>query len=199
MSDESLKLFDTVPPEIRTQGAHYLESSGLKPDQLERLEALGYFAAPASKGHHLAKAGGLFEHSTNVTRRLLRMTGTLDVEWPRMESPYLIGMLHDLVKAQCYRPDGNGGWTYVDTKYPGHGSASVDFIEKDLGVRLNEVERLCVRWHMGAFNLTEGSLENYSRALDRFPRELIATHTADIAAARIDENWDGNAPDGSRA
>lgn len=199
MRDDITDMFATVSKDMRCDGARFLKSAGITKEQFERLDGLGYFAAPASKGHHLARKGGLFEHSTNVTRRLISLTGPLNVEWPRTESPYLIGMLHDLVKAQCYRTKDGGGFEYVETKYPGHGSASVNFIEKDVGIVLNDVERQCIRWHMGAFNLTQGGLENYDRALDRFPREIIATHTADIMAARVDETYDVKAEDGSKA
>jgi len=197
MTDDITEMFAAVGKSARCEGARYLMSAGLSKRQFEGLDAIGYFSAPASKGHHLAYGGGLFEHSTNVTRRLISLTGPLNVEWPRTESPYLIGMLHDLVKAQCYRAKDGGGFEYVETKYPGHGSASVNFIEKDVGIELHEVERTCIRWHMGAFNLTQGVLESYDRALDRFPREIIATHTADILAARVDEVFDVGAENGS--
>ena len=37
----------------------------------EALKEIGYLDAPASKGHHLAVAGGLAEHSVHVTNILL--------------------------------------------------------------------------------------------------------------------------------
>ena len=81
----------------------YLEHAGLNTDVEELLGLIGYFDAPASKGHHLARIGGLVEHSINVTRRLVELTETLGVKWSRKESPYTVGMLHDLVKCRCYR------------------------------------------------------------------------------------------------
>ena len=68
------------------------------------LREIGYFDAPASKGHHLAERGGLLQHSVNVTRRLVDLAAAWHVDWPRVESPYIVGMLHDLVKCRCYRP-----------------------------------------------------------------------------------------------
>ena len=81
----------------------YLEQAGLRTDLESWLCGIGYFDAPASKGHHLAERGGLVKHSVNVTRRLVELTETLGVKWSRKESPYRVGMLHDLVKCRCYR------------------------------------------------------------------------------------------------
>lgn len=68
----------------------------------EQLKILGFFDAPASKGHHLAERGGLAKHSVNVTKWLLKLTDVMGVKWPREESPYIVGMLHDIVKCRCY-------------------------------------------------------------------------------------------------
>ena len=81
----------------------YLEHAGLNTGVERWLERIGYFDAPASKGHHLATKGGLVRHSVTVTRRLVALTDALGVYWPRKESPYLVGMRHDLVKCKCYR------------------------------------------------------------------------------------------------
>ena len=37
------------------------------PVTTDRIRALGFFDAPASKSHHLAVKGGLAQHSVNVT------------------------------------------------------------------------------------------------------------------------------------
>ena len=64
------------------------------------LREIGYYRAPASKGHHLAEPGGLMVHSVNVTQRLVDLSVAWHVNWPRVESPYIVGMLHDLVKCR---------------------------------------------------------------------------------------------------
>ena len=55
---------------VRGMAECYLEKAGLNTDVECWLERIGYFDAPASKGRHLARIGGLMEHSVNVTRRL---------------------------------------------------------------------------------------------------------------------------------
>lgn len=162
---------------------------------VDRLDKIGYFTAPASKGHHLARPGGLLEHSVNVTRWLERLTEAGVVRWKEPESPYRIGMLHDLVKCKCYAEDptqtvADGEavkFVYKNSEWPGHGAASALIAMSEIGVHLSPVECACIVHHMGAFGLDAKQLKEYDAALDVYPREIIATHTTDILAARVDE------------
>lgn len=172
-----------------------LKQGGFDDNAIAELEFWGYFRAPASKGHHLAVPGGLVQHSINVTKRLIDLTDALDLKWPRKESPYLVGMLHDVVKVRTYRVDDTLARTegeppkykYVPTVYGGHGAASVMMITSELQKSLYPEEALAIRWHMGAFGLAGDELKEYDAALDAFPDLLIATHTADMLASRVDE------------
>ena len=163
----------------------------LEPRAIRELEYIGYFKAPASKGHHLAVKGGLVQHSLNVTRRLIDLTAALEIEWSREESPFVVGLLHDLVKCQCYRlnPDGKT-YSYVQPKWPGHGTASVMIATAELGIQLFPDEAAAITYHMGAFGLTGRALDEFDAALDAFPGPIIAAHTADWSAARLDESGD---------
>lgn len=168
----------------------YLQLAGLDELAVENLKSIGYFDAPASKGHHLALKGGLVTHSVNVTRELLKLTETMGVMWPREESPYLVGMLHDLVKCRCYRAMYDAeqdGWEYVQPEYPGHGIASV-MIAAELGIELRPEEIVAITYHMGMFGVgKEYTDEEFNAALARFPQQIIATHCADWWAARVTE------------
>mgnify|MGYP000159837857 FL=1 len=62
----------------------------------------GFFTQPASTKYHGAYEGGLFDHSYKVTQILLDMTQRLNLQWTRPESPYIIGMFHDLCKIDNY-------------------------------------------------------------------------------------------------
>ena len=158
----------------------------------EDLERIGFFDAPASCLHHLAEHGGLLKHSVNVTRWLLKLSATMEVKWPRPESPYIVGMLHDMVKCKCYRFEPGGAEeriVYNSHPYAGHGTASEAIIAAELGVNLLPAESSAIIHHMGAFNLSGDSLRDFDRALDIFPREIIATHTADMMAARVEEAY----------
>ena len=180
---------------IGSNGLEYLlHGAALESEQERRLRAIGYYDAPASKGHHLAYRGGLVLHSYNVARRLVILGNALGVTWSRPQSPYLVALLHDLVKCKCYRlnPDGKT-YGYVQPEWPGHGFASAMIATVELGIRLNADEAAAIIHHMGAFGLQGRALDEFDAALDRWPGQIIATHTADWAAARIDEegHWRG--------
>ena len=137
---------------------------------MDKIKSIGYYDAPASKGHHLAVKGGLAAHSLNVTRRLIDISDAL---------------------GQCYRlnPDGKT-YSYVQPKWPGHGTASVMIATVELGIQLNPDEAAAITYHMGAFGLTGRAHDEFDAALDAFPGPIIATHTADWSAARLDESGD---------
>ena len=69
---------------------------------LQYLDAAGFYEAPASKGHHGAYKGALFDHSLQVAYELIRLTEKLDLKWEWQESPAIVGMLHDLCKIDAY-------------------------------------------------------------------------------------------------
>ena len=170
----------------------YLEHAGLNTDVEELLELIGYFDAPASKGHHLARIGGLVEHSINVTRRPVELTETLGVKWSRKESPYTVGMLHDLVKCRCYRAvkgaaqDADPKWEYVQPVYPGHGACSV-MIATEGGIVLCPDEIAAITYHMGLYGVgKEYTDKEFDNALRRYGPQILATIYADWWAARVD-------------
>lgn len=178
---------------VRGMAECYLEQAGISTNGEPLLEQIGYFTQPASKGHHLANRGGLVEHCVNVTRRLVELTETLGIKWPRKASPYLVGMLHDLVKCRCYRAvpgteqDAVPKWEYVQPVYPGHGACSVAIAE-ELGMRLCKEEIVAITYHMGAFGIgKEYTDKEFDAALKAYAPQIIATHCADWWAAGIDE------------
>lgn len=164
--------------EVRS-AENYLKAAGLCEQDIDRLQGIGYFGAPASSRHHLAVDGGLAIHSMNVVDVLL--------EFRAFDSPrscYVVGMLHDLVKCKCYEKH-DGVWKYRDPEFPGHGSASA-LIASELGIEMSPVERAAIIWHMGSFDLQANDRGAYSAALKKFPRELVLTHAADHLAALME-------------
>jgi len=146
----------------------------------EALIEIGYFDAPASKGHHLAVAGGLVEHSIHVPDNLLETRAVPEV------SAYRIGMYHDLVKCLCYKAVGSGMYEYTQPPYPGHGIASA-MIAADIGIELDPLERAAIVWHMGAFGLDERQMAEYKAALRKWPVPIIFAHAADHLASILEE------------
>lgn len=158
----------------------------------------GFFEAPASTKFHGAYEGGLFDHSYEVTNALLELTDKLGLHWQRSESPYIIGMFHDLCKIDQYRHPvaayihnstgesepicDTSTWEYnPNALIKGHGDKSVILLAQFFA--LTEEEILCIRYHMGAFvDKEEWGL--YSKAVSLYPN-VLWTHTADMVASQV--------------
>ena len=168
----------------KTKAITYLLRAQLYQDDIDRLDRLGYFKAPASKGHHLACPGGLMLHSINVADCMFRVRPAF--RHLRDENIYRIAMLHDLVKCLCYELCEGGAYRYVQPPFPGHGVASV-LICLTEGISLMPEEAAAITWHMGAFGLTDREMKEYQAAVRRFPTAIILTHAADHLASVLEE------------
>ena len=170
-----------------TEAVDYIIKAGLT---INQMDSIGYFSAPASASHHLAKRGGLAKHSVNATRWLIKLSEAIGVTWHRYEGPYIVGMLHDVVKCRCYdfeKVDGIEKVVRRPHPYGGHGAASIAIISSELQFPLMPDEASAIYHHMGAFGLSGNDLRDYDHAIGIFPKQIIATHTADMLAARFDE------------
>ncbi len=141
-----------------------------------------FFEAPASTKHHLARVGGLAEHSLSVYETMVELKGTfeLDIPWHHIA---ITGLLHDLcktgyyVEVQKWRKDDYGKWeSYtawgVDDKLPlGHGEKSLFLIGKFL--QLTDPEAAAIRWHMGCYIPSVTSdyqlSQTFNTAKDKYP------------------------------
>lgn len=170
---------------------------------LQYLEAAGFYEAPASKGHHGAYKGALFDHSLQVAYELINLTDKLGLKWERKESPAIVGMLHDLCKIDAYILVNDEEIVETQTlggeknKVPivtgqhyewnrqqlldGHGEKSCILALRYID--LTDEELMCIRYHMGAFE-GEKKWEKYSAAVAKYPNVLY-THTADMIASQI--------------
>lgn len=162
---------------------------------MEKLLDMGFFTAPASAVYHGNWEGGLFQHSCNVTNALLNLTERMGLHWQRPESPYIVGMFHDLCKCDQYEYEVVGydrndepvlgeGWDYrKDMLLKGHGEKSVMLAATLTDLTYEEV--LCIKYHMGAF-VPKEEWNDYTRAIHKYPN-VLWTHTADMMAAHIVE------------
>ena len=148
------------------------------------LNKMGYFDAPASIKHHGCKEGDLFEHSLTVTEELVYITEKMGLEWMNPNSPYIIGMYHDLCKCDLYK------WNAFMQEYeysdniiiPGHGDKSVILAQRHL--ILTDEEIACIRWHMGAYEKDTRMWEYYGNAVKKYPNVLYV-HLADMRASHV--------------
>lgn len=151
---------------------------------LAKLGGLGFFTAPASTKYHGAYEGGLFDHSLETAKQLVKLTEQCGLKWERPESPYIVGMYHDLCKCDNYVVDIETGKYKInpDTIIPGHGEKSVMMLQKYID--LTDEEIACIRWHMGAYETDTKMWSYYGKAVEKYPNVLY-THMADMIASKI--------------
>ena len=146
----------------------------------------GFFWAPASTKYHGNYLGGLYDHSRAVFLRLKKLTEDNRLAWGRPQSPFIIGMFHDLCKYDQYNAigeeDGKVLYEYnTNTLIQGHGAKSIILLSQF--INLTEEEMLCIRYHMGAYEKEEWS--QYDMAIRKFPN-VLWTHHADMLASKVD-------------
>lgn len=78
----------------------------------------GFFVKPASIKYHGNYIGGLFDHSLKVMEVLVDMTDKFGIKWSRPESPYIVGMFHDLCKMDDYIDENAEGVVVMGTGSP---------------------------------------------------------------------------------
>jgi len=151
----------------------------------ENLDKMGFFTAPASTKYHGSYEGGLFDHSLVTAEELVNLTKKLGLTWERPESPYIVGMYHDLCKCDDYVTDFETG-KYIynpDIIIPGHGEKSVIMLSRF--IYLTDEEIACIRWHMGAYEKDTKMWDYFGRAIEKYPNVLY-THMADMIASKIE-------------
>lgn len=158
----------------------------------------GFFTQAASTKYHGAYEGGLFDHSYEVTQVLLDMTQRLNLKWTRPESPYIIGMFHDLCKIDNYQTiidepgeimmgTDNVKGREIHFEYnpncilTGHANKSIMLLSQF--INLTEEELLCIRFHMGAYE-GQDQWDNYDKAIRKYETVLF-THTADMYTSKV--------------
>ena len=168
---------------------------------LKWLESSGFFEAPASARHHLARPGGLAEHSINVWRRLVEIASNelwkkQEDETPEItETEAILGLLHDICKVDVYHKGGgieaveNGRikelYRFRDPLPLGHGEKSLFLITRFMP--LTQKEALAIRWHMGAYDsAVKGGSKDLAEAMKITPW-VWWLHEADMCATWMDE------------
>ena len=108
----------------------------------------GFFSCPASSKFHLNVEGGLAIHTWNVYCEFwdLAQHYKLDIS---KDSLAITSLTHDLCKMGAYLKNGTGfKWNKEQPK--GHGTLSVKRVKEF--IELDEIEELCIRYHMGPWN-----------------------------------------------
>lgn len=154
---------------------------------INKLVELHFFQAPASSNYHGDYDGGLFDHSCEVTKILVDLTKANALKWEDPDSPYIVGMYHDLCKCDQYiklaEMDDNGRNYKFNprTDLEGHGDKSVMMLSTI--TKLTDEEVMCIRYHMGAFT-DKADWGYFTRAVKKYSN-VLWTHVADMIASQI--------------
>lgn len=142
----------------------------------------GFYNAPASTKYHGSYAGGLFDHSFAVMNFLVELSAKNNLKWKRAESPFIVGIFHDLCKIDQYNLIDTDKYEFnVETLYKGHGTKSVLLLSQHMG--LTDEEVACICYHMGAYTEKE-DWNYYNRAVSLYPN-VLWTHHADMLASHV--------------
>ncbi|MBD5389140.1 hypothetical protein HDR63_02705 [bacterium] len=169
-SDIMMNLFSTVQSDRLAS-----------PHLLAYLEQHGFFTQVAGP-YYGNYSGGLFDHSLAVTRKLLEITSGLKLAWGKSDSPYIIGMFHDLCKIDEYASTMVNDHLEIIpvNKTPEHGAKSVRYLSRL--IPLTDEEQLCIRYHMGPYMREDW--DGYDDAIKKY-ETVLWTHTADMYASRL--------------
>jgi hypothetical protein len=127
------------------------------------LEDNDFFSCPASTKFHGAHSGGLAEHSFRVYELLTHYVRKLGMTIPDTsagkkplpvteENCIIAALLHDVCKVGAYLgTEAPYKWNRKQPK--GHALLSIERIEKH--IKLEEIERLMILYHMGVYGLNE--------------------------------------------
>jgi len=159
---------------------------------LGKMRTMGYFDAPASSSNHLAKRGGLLEHSINVTELMLKMATATDAPYER-ETLIIVGLLHDIGKASyygkpAYKPNILKSGKVSEAKpyeknkelpLVPHEVSAIHIISQHM--ELSEDEVFAILYHNGLYTSLGYEIKNSGRETHLY----LITHAADMIASRI--------------
>lgn len=179
-------------------------------DLITYMEDNGFFTAPCSTCHHLAKEGGLAEHSLNVYDAMMRFNA-VSLHPVQDDSVIVCSLLHDLGKIGQY-----GKPYYVPNMLKGRATkanpnpepyqsdkkpyiANPNLLVVDHEVRslviasvfiyLTEEEQQAILWHNGLYGPFRYQIQGKETPL------YMLLHFADMWASRIIEGEEGEKDD----
>lgn len=165
----------------------------------------GYYQMPCSGGNHLAKEGGLVEHSLNVLDIMNSCQGMLEIDVPK-DSIIICALLHDLGKCGDYGKPGyvpnmlKGRATKANPE-PVQSTSKPYEVNRELSpvdhevrsvkiaskfIELTEQEELAILWHNGLYGNFKYQIQGRETPL------YILLHFADMWASRVIEKEDDN-------
>jgi hypothetical protein len=167
-------------------------------DLLDYLEGeTDFYSAPASTRYHGAELCGLIRHSLLVLANGIELAPVMLKDGANRYYLTTACLFHDLCKVNMYetkprnvKDDKTGEWKkeafYVvrqDYLSFGHGIESL--LRLSRFISLDEAWRHAVRWHMGAYDLSQLDKMAMEKALAKH-REVLFLQTADMLAGIVE-------------
>jgi hypothetical protein len=156
-----------------------------------------FYTAPASTRFHGAEPNGLVRHSLLVLAKGIRLAPVMLNPDPDFYYLTIACVFHDLCKANMYetklrnvKNKETGSWEtepFYSVKKDylafGHGIESMLRINK--WIQLPECWNHAVRWHMGAYDVSQMDKFSLDKAI-AFYKEVLFLQTADMQAGLVD-------------
>lgn len=181
-------------------------------DLIEYMEEYGFFNTPCSTSHHLAKAGGLAEHSLNVYECMSGLADAFGETNDNDSSIIICSLLHDLGKMgqydkpyyvpnmlkgratkanpnpEPYQSDKKPYITNSELLYVDHEVRSIAIASRY--IELTEEEQQAILWHNGLYGSFKYQIQGRETSL------YMLLHFADMWASRILEKENEEEEDG---
>ncbi|MCU0079307.1 HD family phosphohydrolase [Extibacter muris] len=178
---------------------------------VDYMEENGFFTAPCSTSHHLAKEGGLAEHSLNVCDIAISLIAAFDADSRLLESVIICSLLHDIGKMgqfgkpnyvpnmlkgratkanpnpEPYQSDKKPYTTNPELLLVDHEVRALSIISRYID--LTEEEQQAILWHNGLYGPFKYEIQGKETPL------YMILHFADMWASRIVEAEDGDMDD----
>lgn len=174
---------------------------------IEELSKTDFFTAPASSRYHEAYKHGLLQHCMEVYNQLRLL---VYIESKKInediaisdDSVTIVSLLHDVCKINSYEwafiknaKNEKGEWyEKFDWKKRtpelpvGHGERSVILLLR-WGLKLTDEEICAIRWHMGAFDMSQYSdVRNAFNEAGNMYHLVPLLQSADMLASRVTPN-----------
>ena len=194
LADVSAEFLQDVYEELICGYFHLTEQDDEKADALSErcikwLETTDFFTAPASTKYHDDFEHGLLLHSIRVYNNVIDLLRTdhfsRSLSLKDQYDALLAALVHDWCKIGLYekymknvKNEDTGKWEqqiayrYKDTAVPlGHGTTSMFMAGKFF--RLSIAQACAIRWHMGAYQVSEPIKNDLFRANETMPMNYL--------------------------
>jgi hypothetical protein len=157
-----------------------------------------FYTAPASTRFHGAEPNGLVRHSLLVLAKGIRLVPVMLNPDPDFYYLSIACVFHDLCKTNMYetkirniKNTETGNWEAepfysIRKDYLAFGHGIESMLRINNWIQLPECWNHAIRWHMGAYDVTQMDKFSLDKAIALY-KEVLFLQTADMQAGLVDE------------